>query len=349
MYGFYASGAGCNTTQVCSDGGDAECGFHCEKSNDIDEEDSIDAWVERSAEELLSTHWSSAIKKEPCFLELGFSSPHPPFISSHRAYTEYGAKKNFPPPIDAHFNRGTPQAQHVDTLASQREYATMLGQVDMYLGRFVDFLQSNGEFDNTVFILLSDHGELLGDHAQYAKDAAWEQAVRVPLIFSGPGIAQNRLVNAPVATLDVAGTILDIAGTQPIDVMQTQSLLPVIQPSSNLKPNRSVILSGLDSGYDFMDREGDFAMALKQFNETCILKLVCCLSGCIKQGTMFPATDDVQVVLMRVEPGEGASRYEHNVLNIESGTGVAEANELLQSLSAKYRSDCSAKLQSTHF
>jgi arylsulfatase A-like enzyme len=340
MYGPYARGASCNATQVCSDDGGLECGFHCTGVNRVDQHNSIDSWAERSAEALLEAQWDLNGKEVPWFLELGFPSPHPPFISSAEHYART-ANKSYPLPIDVHFNhsKGSP-GQHVDTLASRREYAAVLEMVDTYLARFVQFLENNDQYNDTVIILLADHGEFLGDHTEYSKSAAWEQAVRVPLIFSGPGVGGNRVVHEPVATLDAVGTILEIAGTQPIAGMETQSLLPVIRQGSKAKPSRDIILSALDSATDFNGKAGGYEMALKQFNTSSILKLVCCLTGCIKQGTMFSKVNSTQVVLMQVESGAGTEKFERNVLDIGSGRGVAEAKELIQSLSPEYQMKC---------
>merc|ERR1712151_979051 len=118
-----------------------------------------------------------------------------------------------------------------------------------------------------------------------------------------------------------AATILDFAGAARPVGMQSESLRPFLEdPVAGLP--RSVVKSGLNGSVAIFDSSEhlvcDWEMAVRRFNASSVLKLVCCPRGCLKQGTMFPKTPDrAQVVLMSLGWGEeGDIAHERNVLDL---------------------------------
>lgn len=345
-YGPFARGAACEPTQVCV--GKFECGFRCDGLSDVDEALSIDAWTEASAEELLREHLSSPQGGKPWFLQLGFPGPHPPFILSP-SMREGAEGREYPPPVDANFS-GIPGAENVDAAASRRAYGALVEHIDEQIARFLGFLEESGELNDTVVVVMGDHGEHLGDHSEFAKASPWEPSVRVPLIVAGLGVAAGRVERRPVSTLDVVGAILELAGAERAPRMTARSLAPMFGEGGEAP--REVVVSGLTSRVGALDpRENkaglaaDWEMALKRFNETATLKLVCCPNGCFKQGTMFPKRPgEAQLVLMSLLEESLGGGFERNVLDISTGVGVAEARELLQSLGDRFREACAPLL-----
>jgi len=331
-YGGQGKGLSCNATEVCEDQG--ECGFRCDLPNSVDAVLNIDQWVEQQAETLLAQHWAFYGKEKPWFLQIGFPSPHPPFIVTADEYKRT-ASKNFPHPVDAHFE-AMPDAQNINLLESQRQYAALIERLDFLLEAFVGFLKQADVFEETVIIITSDHGEHLGDHTEYFKESPWEEANRVPLVVKGPGILKQ-VLDRPVATLDMVATMLELANRNPLAEMNTRSMLPLLKTGQQ---EQRVILSGYNSTTGFDGRIGGFESAAKLYNATAFLRVVCCPLGCIKQGSMLPITSAVQMALMNVTPGVGPSKYEHNILNQPQGRGVAEAAELLKYLSDDHRDAC---------
>ena len=62
-------------------------------------------------------------------------------------------------------------------------------------------------------MFLTDQGVMAGEHRiKRGKNRPYEEAIKVPLLMSGPGIAANSVVDAPVVNADLAPTILDLAG-----------------------------------------------------------------------------------------------------------------------------------------
>ena len=100
---------------------------------------------------------------------------------------------------------------------------------DDLVGDLMNALDENGVADNTVVVLSSDHGELLGNHGTYNKDRLYEEAIRVPMVYRYPNGFQAGETSAQVASnVDIAPTVLDACGLTVPAHMQGQSLLPVI-------------------------------------------------------------------------------------------------------------------------
>jgi arylsulfatase A-like enzyme len=111
-------------------------------------------------------------------------------------------------------------------------YAGAVKDADARVGEVVAALRAAGRWENTLFILLSDHGEELGDHEGWLHDqSVYEELIRVPLILRLPGNAHAGLrIRTPVSLVDILPTVLDFLGRSDLlgDV-SGQSLLPLIR------------------------------------------------------------------------------------------------------------------------
>jgi choline-sulfatase len=121
-----------------------------------------------------------------------------------------------------------------DLRGSMRQYAGMISLVDDYIGRFVEVLEDRGMRENTVIIYTSDHGEMMGDHRLFGKVTYYEGALRVPLIFNGPGIKSGVESDLLAMLADCAPTILDIAGLECPFPIDSPSLLPTLSGEGEL-------------------------------------------------------------------------------------------------------------------
>ena len=113
----------------------------------------------------------------------------------------------------------------------QADYFAMVELIDDNVGRLLDYLDENNLRENTLVIFMSDHGEMLGDHGLVGKGCRfYEGLTRVPLIFSMPGrVAEGVQADALVELIDIAPTLLDLAGVEPPRRMQGRSLLPILE------------------------------------------------------------------------------------------------------------------------
>jgi arylsulfatase A-like enzyme len=96
-------------------------------------------------------------------------------------------------------------------------YDAAVHLADARLGSVVDLLIDRGEWENTLFVVLSDHGEELSDHGGWQHDqSVYQELVWVPLLVKLPGAASaGRRVDRPVSLVDLAPTILELAGVSP--------------------------------------------------------------------------------------------------------------------------------------
>jgi len=97
-----------------------------------------------------------------------------------------------------------------------RQYAAGVSYVDHMVGKVVDGLKRSGLYDKALIVLVSDHGEHLGEHEMYFTHAMpFDEAIAVPLIIKWPaGVHGGTVVRSPVSTVDVLPTILAITGRQ---------------------------------------------------------------------------------------------------------------------------------------
>jgi len=109
-------------------------------------------------------------------------------------------------------------------------YYAMIELIDHQFGRIVDALKETNQFENTIIIFTSDHGELLGDHGLIYKGGRFfEGLVHVPLIISLPQkFQQNIRSQALVELVDLPPTLLEIADIPVPEFMQGKSLLPIL-------------------------------------------------------------------------------------------------------------------------
>lgn len=205
---------------------------------------------ERVDPEFHQTKWASdrAIEfigrdhQKPWMLNINVYDPHPPF-EPPKSYADQVDPDSLPGP---HFEPGDLETQRklagvefqgeagaMDDQEARRIqalYYAMIAQIDDQFARILEALDESGQRENTVIIFTSDHGETLGDHGLLQKGCRfYEGLVRVPLIFSWPArFAGDRTCSGLVELLDMAATILDLAGVEVPGYFQGQSLLPVL-------------------------------------------------------------------------------------------------------------------------
>ncbi|WP_156253091.1 sulfatase-like hydrolase/transferase [Pseudactinotalea terrae] len=109
-------------------------------------------------------------------------------------------------------------------------YYAMVSLVDDEVGRILTALEEEGLAESTVVIFTSDHGEMLGDHQLMLKGPMmYDVAVRVPLLVRWPGhIAAGQRRSELVQWVDLAPTLLEVAGLPAADAHQGTSLLGLV-------------------------------------------------------------------------------------------------------------------------
>ncbi len=109
-------------------------------------------------------------------------------------------------------------------------YLASVSFADAMLGRLLDALDASPRATDTVIVALSDHGYHLGEKGQWRKYTLWEDSTHVPLIVVGPGVTSPGTRSAaPVSSLDIYPTIVDLAGLTAPDHLEGHSLRPILE------------------------------------------------------------------------------------------------------------------------
>ncbi len=186
---------------------------------------------------------------EPWAVHLSLRAPHPPWIATApfneqydpktlpdlKRHSSIAAEQANHPWLAAHLDAPR-NASHVDTdrhSLLQASYYGLMSEVDVHMGQLVQFLKHQGEWDNTLFIFTSDHGEQMGDHWMYGKAGFFEQSYHIPLIVCGPELIAGRS-DAFTEHVDLMPTILDRVGLAPHRQCDGQSLTPFLNGQGTL-------------------------------------------------------------------------------------------------------------------
>jgi arylsulfatase A-like enzyme len=126
------------------------------------------------------------------------------------------------------------------------EYYAMISHLDDAFGRLVDRLQVLGLSENTIIVFVGDNGLALGQHGLMGKQNLYDHSLRVPLIFSGPGIPQDQRSEALTYLLDIFPTLCELCGIDIPGSVEGRSLLPCLQTPNQLH-RQSLYLAYCDS------------------------------------------------------------------------------------------------------
>ena len=115
------------------------------------------------------------------------------------------------------------------------DYWRMISGIDRAIGRVLDALEEQGLADDTVVVFTSDNGYFLGERGFAGKWLIYEESVRVPFIVYDPRVPKERrgrVVEEMVLNLDLAPTLLALAGVEAPETYEGQSLLPLLSGSA---------------------------------------------------------------------------------------------------------------------
>ena len=134
-------------------------------------------------------------------------------------------------------------------------YDALLRVLDDRLGELLDAVDR----EQTVVMVLADHGETLGERHRPLDHGGqvFDEQIRIPLVLSAPGLGAGR-VEAPVETVDLLPTLLELLGVAPPTglVVQGRSLLPLLGSARGAPPrevfssSRALARRHADRGYD---------------------------------------------------------------------------------------------------
>ncbi|MDY7396802.1 sulfatase [Aureibaculum sp. 2210JD6-5] len=188
---------------------------------------------------------------KPWFLGVGYQKPHLPFVAPKKywdlydrdkielakfqqlaegtpkfAYHSFGELRAFSD-IDDKLNIGDKLPE-----AKQRElihgYMACISYIDAQIGKLLDELEKRNIIEDTIIVLWGDHGWHLGDHTEWCKHSNFEQATRIPFMFTGPGVAKHQKSHHPVNLVDLFPTVFELANVKQSTQTDGKSLVSLL-------------------------------------------------------------------------------------------------------------------------
>ncbi len=166
--------------------------------------------------------------------------PHDPFICGKAAWAQYEVDALELPPNVHDDLSGRPglyrkAARVWDGMTDRQRREAMacyygsISEIDQQYGLLIEQLRDSGQLENTIIVLTSDHGELLGAHGLYTKNIhAGEEVYNIPMILAGPGITPGAVTGARVGLHDLYPTLLELAGLGYEAVPDSRSFAPLL-------------------------------------------------------------------------------------------------------------------------
>jgi iduronate 2-sulfatase len=204
----------------------------------------------RTADEAIRRLQAAREKSDqPFFIAVGFVKPHLPFCAPKRYWDLYDhaqfepAARQTPPDGAPSYapqfggelrqyagipEQGALEADLQRTLI--HGYHAAVSYMDAQLGRVLDALDKTGLGKNTIIVLWGDHGWHLGDHGIWCKHTNYEQAARIPILVTAPGVTQpGTRTSAMTETVDIYPTLCELAGLPAPEGLDGRSFVPALR------------------------------------------------------------------------------------------------------------------------
>ena len=199
------------------------------------------AWVARQARGIVAD--SPAAK--PLFLTASFVAPHPPLFPPERYFQNYSATslpqpahgdwvdwKSLSPKGDRNGHRVLLEGEPLR--AAQAGYFGLIEQLDDEIAPLVEEFKTRSKKAGRPWLIwvISDHGEMLGDHGYFRKCEPFEGSANIPFLIAGSpelGFRPGQRCLQPVCLEDVMPTLLELAGAPLPEVLDGVSLVPVLR------------------------------------------------------------------------------------------------------------------------
>jgi arylsulfatase A-like enzyme len=232
------------------------------------EEEMSDAMAAQWATERLAEDHDS-----PFMLMVGFLRPHVPWYVPQQYFDAIGPAElvSYPPykedDLDdlSAYSIGLNFIDHMPRTEWAREtgvwqdavhaYLASVNFADHYVGQVLDALEASPYADNTIIVLFSDHGYLLGEKNTFQKHSLWERANKVPLIIAGPNLPEGQRRSQTVGLIDIYPTLLELAGLPANPVNEGHSLAALIG-DANAPWDYPAITQFRRKGDDEIERSG---------------------------------------------------------------------------------------------
>jgi choline-sulfatase len=187
---------------------------------------------------------------KPFFMAVGFYRPHVPFYAPTRFFDRFPLD-TVQLPTSPDFDRADLPAAAIQLTANAtppphawfveqhqwkpavQAYLASVAFTDAQVGRLLDALETTKYADNTIIVLLSDHGFHLGEKKRWAKQSLWERSTRVPLIVSLPNGKHGTRCSRAVELLSLYPTLIELCGLPPKTDLEGLSIVPLLNDTAS--------------------------------------------------------------------------------------------------------------------
>jgi arylsulfatase A-like enzyme len=199
--------------------------------------------------------WIRSLDGTPFFAFVHTYEPHHPY--AHDQFADPGDAGR----LDVGYMDAEPPLTGPERRYATALYDSDIAHADRVIGQMLDELRADGILDDAIVVLLSDHGEDCWDHAADGiprhGHTLYQELLHVPLIVRAPGIIpEGTRIETPVSLLDVAPTVLELAGLEAVAQLAGQSLaescrtgrepemVPIFSESTRYGPDRFALRVG---------------------------------------------------------------------------------------------------------
>ena len=202
-------------------------------------------WSEVVGDDSLAFLKQAAEDDKPFFMYLAFNAPHDPRQSPKEYVDKYPLDKidlpvNFLPEYPYNEAMGAGHTLRDEMLApfprtpyaikvNRQEYYAIITHMDAQVGRILQGIKDTGKAGNTYIFFTADQGLAVGQHGLMGKQNLNDHSLRVPLMFTGPGVPKGKKIDTPVYLQDIMATSLELAGVEKPGHVEFKSLMPLIR------------------------------------------------------------------------------------------------------------------------
>ena len=197
--------------------------------------------------------WMTPLLAKKQFLYLATIEPHVAYTPKKEFLVKYWDKPYTGPlkPVQTGVQLGLIKVGKLKVNDNDKAYlealhdAEITGSDALFAG-FIADLKKMGLYEKSAIIVVSDHGDQFYEHGSVGHgDTVYQELTHVPLLIRAPGLlAPGHVVNADVEVMDLAATLLDLAGLKPDPKMEGTTLVPLAFDEVGVSPRAALTVDG---------------------------------------------------------------------------------------------------------
>ncbi|MDP6040011.1 MAG: sulfatase [Candidatus Latescibacteria bacterium] len=192
------------------------------------------------AEQAIRLMKSRQASDKPMLLSLGFQAPHLVFTAPDKYFDMYppeemvlpknqGADENGMPLDQDVFKEHNPHTPKQWREAIAAHYATITF-IDAQIGRVLQALEASGRAENTIVVIWTDHGFMLGEHFLWRKGPLRDESTQVALLIRASSVSKaDTVCKRPVESIDIFPTLMDLCNVPLPGDIEAISMRPILQ------------------------------------------------------------------------------------------------------------------------